>query len=46
MCVKAGTQGLAKVHVVGGTVLQVLIKVDEGGYDKRDGHTITLEDLG
>lgn len=45
MCVEACPQGLAEVDVVSGAVLQVLIKVDECGYDQRDGQTITLEDL-
>lgn len=46
MCVEACAQGLLEVGVVSHTVLQSLIKANEGGYDERDSHTISLQDLG
>lgn len=46
VCVEACAQGLVEVSVVGDTALQGLIQVNEGWYDGRDGHTISLQDLG
>lgn len=46
MCVEACAQGLVEVGVVGDTALQGLIKANEGGYDERDGNTMSLQDLG
>lgn len=46
VCVEACTQGLAKVSVVSDKALQGLIKANKGRYDDRDGHSISLQDLG
>lgn len=45
MCVETCAQGLVEVGVVGDKALQGLIKANEGWYDERDGHSISLQDL-
>lgn len=42
---EACAQGLAEVSVVGDTALQGFIKVNEGGYDDRNSHSISLQGL-
>ena len=46
MSVEPCAQSLVEVGVVGDAALQGLIKADQGRYDERDGHTISLQDLG
>lgn len=45
VCVEASAQGLVEVGVVGDEALQSLIKADEGRYDERKSHSISLQYL-